>query len=45
VIASAAMLGSILVDTPLRSSIWGLVIIATGLPSYWWMRRGSRRDF
>jgi len=43
VIASAAMLGSILLDTPLKSSIWGLAIIAAGLPIYWWMRRGSRR--
>ena len=42
VIASAAMLGSILWNTPLKSSIWGVAIIAAGLPMYWWMRRGSR---
>jgi APA family basic amino acid/polyamine antiporter len=42
VIASAAMLGSILVNTPLKSSGWGLAIIAAGLPIYWWMRRGAR---
>jgi basic amino acid/polyamine antiporter, APA family len=42
VIASAAMLGSILVNTPLKSSSWGLAIIAAGLPVYWWMRQGAR---
>ena len=44
VIASAAMLGSILVNTPLKSSSWGLAIIAAGLPIYWWMRRGARES-
>jgi basic amino acid/polyamine antiporter, APA family len=39
VVASAAMLGSILWNTPLASSLRGFVIIAAGLPLYWWMRR------
>jgi APA family basic amino acid/polyamine antiporter len=42
VIASAAMLASILWSTPLKSSIWGFAVIAAGLPIYWWMRRGAR---
>ena len=42
VVASAAMLGSILWNTPWASSIWGFAVIAAGLPLYWWMRRGSR---
>jgi APA family basic amino acid/polyamine antiporter len=41
VVASTAMLGSILWNTPIKSSIWGLAVIAAGLPVYWWMRRGS----
>jgi basic amino acid/polyamine antiporter, APA family len=39
VIASAAMLASILWSTPLKSSVWGFAVIAAGLPIYWWMRR------
>ena len=42
VIASAAMLGSVLWNTPWASSIWGFAVIAAGLPIYWWMRRGLR---
>jgi len=41
VAASAAMLGSILWNTPIASSIWGFAVIAAGLPIYWWMRRGA----
>jgi APA family basic amino acid/polyamine antiporter len=41
-IASAAMLGSILWNTPWASSIWGFAVIAAGLPIYWWMRRNAR---
>jgi APA family basic amino acid/polyamine antiporter len=44
VIASAAMLVSILWNTPLTSSIWGFGVIAAGLPIYWWMRRNDGRN-
>jgi hypothetical protein len=43
VAASAAMLASILWSTPIASSIWGVGVIAAGLPIYWWMRRNSGR--
>jgi APA family basic amino acid/polyamine antiporter len=44
VIASAAMLASILWSTPVTSSIWGVGVIAAGLPVYWWMRRGAVKE-
>ncbi len=44
VAASAAMLGSILWNTPVKSSVWGFAVIAAGLPIYWWMTRGTRAE-
>jgi APA family basic amino acid/polyamine antiporter len=44
VAASAAMLGSILWNTPVKSSVWGFAVIAAGLPIYWWMTRGPRGE-
>jgi APA family basic amino acid/polyamine antiporter len=42
VLASAAMLGSILWNTPVTSSIWGVGVVAAGLPIYWWKTRANR---
>jgi basic amino acid/polyamine antiporter, APA family len=41
VIASAAMLANEIYRSP-QTSAAGVLVIAAGVPIYWWMRRGSR---
>jgi APA family basic amino acid/polyamine antiporter len=42
VVASALMLANVIWSSPGTSAV-GLVVIAAGLPIYWWMRRSARQ--